>query len=389
MNRYSDAMTAADLFDRFPHLRLPGPEIVAEMVVGAFTGRPGPLRLGRSGSVVAFAADGLSWDLIRSRCAGADALVAYRSTFPSTSLVSWLAAVGLLPGDHQVPGPVLSDQPGRVSNLISNNITGWDGVTGTAPTCRTKRHRPGLFERLCQAGVTSNVLVGDFLGINESWIKLLCRGGRRVDPGTALDGLRLEPGKLLDATLADLASVPASDRPSLTWAYLNFDDRIHRTGYDDAIVAAVDRIVQYAAEVAGNGTTVLLHSDHGHIRNEIPDAYAAAWESVDNADECECPAGGAGRVRWLYPRPGRARQVADRLRAAFGPDVAVFLRTDPAWWDFAAAAGNSSLTSDTVGDVIAVALTERFPVPDPQYVFEHGSICADEMRTGVAVWNGG
>jgi len=90
----------------------------------------------------------------------------------------------------------------------------------------------------------------------------------------------------------------------------------------------------------------------------------------------------------LYPRPGAAASIVTRLQDSFGDEVGVFLRDSQQWHDFSTVWGNPYLTGGAVGEVVIVALSNRFPVPDPEYVYEHGSICADEMTTGVAVWTG-
>jgi hypothetical protein len=373
----------------FPHLAAPGPEVVPALVTGSLLGEPGPVRQGRRGEVVVFAVDGISWPVLQDSCATAEVTIPYRSTFPSTSMVSWLAAVGLPPGDHPVAGPVLAIRPDLTDNLIADSSLGWAGPAADPPALPPGSGGTSLFEALAARGLASEVLVGDFYGISESWLALLTRGARRVDPSRSLDAIRLSPVPLQETAVQDLLARQRTGPAAVRWVYINLDDRIHRTGYDDEVLTALRAIAAAAERLAGEGYTTLVHSDHGHIRNVTSAADQAAWASVEVPELCTAPAGGAGRVRWLYPRPGAAGTIVTRLRKSFGNDCGIFLRDSQEWRDFSAACGNPHLSGAAVGEVVIVALSGRFPVPDPEYVFEHGSICAQEMMTGVAAWTGG
>ncbi len=370
------------------YLSLPGPGIVADLTRASLVDDDAPVPCGRRGEVVVFAVDGICWPVLRAVCATANLCVPYRSAFPSTSLVSWLAAIGRPPGSHPVVGPVFAVRPGLTSNLIANVDLGWDGVDSTRPELPGGGTGSSLFETLGAYGLASEVLVGDFFGISESWLSLLTRGATRRNPSRRLDAIRLSPLAMLEAAVGDLKARQRLAPAALRWVYVNFDDRIHKSGYDDEVIEAL-RVLALAAErLAADGYTTFLHSDHGHIRNLTSEEDQTVWASVETPQYCSAPAGGAGRVRWLYPRPGNAMSILNRLGDAFGDDVALFTRDSRQWRDFSRGYGNPYLTGDVIGEVIAVALSNRFPVPDPGYLFEHGSICIEEMTTGVAVWTG-
>jgi hypothetical protein len=379
----------------FPHLALPGPGVVADLVLSCLRGSGG-LRPGRREEVVVFAVDGIAAPVLERACASADQFIPYRSTFPSTSLVSWLAAIGLRPGSHPVTGPVLRVRPGWTSNYIADSEASWAAGEQPAEASEDGQGCPALaaasaptmFQELAGLGLTSEVLVGDFLGISEAWIALLTAGAERHDPLADLGPLRLSPSRMAREAVAGLRSRQEAGRASCRWVYVNFDDHIHRDGYSDELTGALHHIAATARELAGAGYTVLVHSDHGHIRNICDRSQMAAWASVENPRYCTAPAGGAGRVRWLYPRPHLAEAVRVRLHEALGEDAAVFARDSEQWHDFARRWAHPALAGHSVGEVVAVALTERFPVPDDRYVFEHGSVCEQEMVTGVAAWAG-
>jgi hypothetical protein len=128
---------------------------------------------------------------------------------------------------------------------------------------------------------------------------------------------------------------------------------------------------------------VLAHSDHGQVRCRPAAELAAAWAGLDTPQLCELPGGGAGRVRWLYPLPGRAGELAARLAAALG-DAAVVLRL--ADLDRLGLARVTPALRARLGEVVAIAATDRFPVPDPSLRWEHGSTHPDEMLVPLAAW---
>lgn len=371
-----------------PHLDQPGPEIVATNIAQTFLAPEPTLPLGSRQELLVLAADGIGWETLLRISGDADVAIPYRSTFPSTSLVSWLTAVGVPREHNPVPGPVFALDPGVTANLISDHHMTWTGTTGTKPILPAAPEAVTVFEHLGSHDISSEVLVGDFCGINESWISQLCRGAIRVNPSGDLGSVRLSPVAMAQAMLADLRHRLTATCAAIRWVYFNFDDRIHRTGYDHDLLDALRHVAAAARQLSAAGYTVVLHSDHGHIRNTTNDTDQMAWTAIDQPSLCTAPAGGAGRVRWLYPKPGSATEVTERLLAAFADRIAVVSRDSQTWHHLAHAYGNSSLLSPAVGDVITVATGHDFPVPDPAYLFEHGSLCAEEMNTGAVAWIG-
>lgn len=372
-----------------PHMSLPQPNVVSEMVVSCAEGADS-LGLGRRGEVVIFAVDGVGAHVLQEACASSDQFVAYRSTFPSTSLVSWLAAVGLAPGYHPITGPVMRARPGLTTNYILDNQADWVAAEPGPSDVLGPASAPTMFEALADLGLASEVLIGDFFGISEAWIALLTKGASRVDPSADLNPLRMSPLKMQEAAIADLMHRLEVGGPTFCrWVYVNFDDHIHRHGYSDELVLGLRHIAETAESLAEAGYTVLIHSDHGNMRNVCNPAQLAAWASVDNPKYCISPAGGAGRVRWLYPHPEHTDSVYERLCNELGDGIAVFMRDSEEWRQFTRACAHPTLTQSAVGEVIALSLNDAFPVPDAGYVFEHGSLAADEMVTGLAAWAGG
>jgi hypothetical protein len=149
---------------------------------------------------------------------------------------------------------------------------------------------------------------------------------------------------------------------------------VHANGFDAAAYDGLHRLGDAARGWADRGWTVVAHSDHGHVPVRPDPQLQRAWAEVDDPADCELPAGGAGRTRWLYPRAGRETAVRQRLAAALG-DAAV-VRT----------AQELGLTPGRVGAVVAIAASPRFPLPVPGMCSEHGGTDPDELVIPFAVW---
>jgi hypothetical protein len=124
----------------------------------------------------------------------------------------------------------------------------------------------------------------------------------------------------------------------------------------------------------------VLHSDHGQVPNVCDEIQLRAFDRLDSPLLCRFPAGGAGRVRWLYPHAAHESFVLEHLEDALGDDAVVCHRDD---------VGDIGLTTGQlpgVGEVMAIATGKTFPVPDPAYRYEHGSATAEEMLVPLAIW---
>jgi Type I phosphodiesterase / nucleotide pyrophosphatase len=343
---------------------------VPDLLLGELARAPG-------GGVIVLGVDGLSHRAAASAWSRAE-LTYLTSTFPSTSAPAWLTALtGADPQVHGVPGMVY-----RVGGALAYAVTGQsiagDGAVplGAVPPGAVLP-QPTVFERAAAAGHRC-VAVGRELGhLPGPWAPALLRGAA---PVTAVARTREElaaqaadPGLLADAVAADV-TMALSGSPTLVWVYVNLDDHVHAHGYDAAVMTALRRLGHAAAGWAGEGWTVVAHSDHGQVPVRADPALARAWADVDDPRECELPGGGAGRVRWLYPRPGREAAVRARLADALGASAVVVPAHD------------LGLRPGRVGSVVAIAADERFPLPDPTLRFEHGGLDPDEMIIPVAVW---
>jgi hypothetical protein len=324
--------------------------------------------------LLVLAVDGLSY-----RCAAQawapGRLDRLASTVPSTSATAWLTAVtGAGPERHGVPGMVYRvPGTGELVYAVTGHVLA-SGPVDAGGSVRLVEPVPTVFE--C-AGVRCLALGRELDTLPGPWAAAVLRGATRepAAPATELARQAAEPGLLVEAVIADVGAVVAG--PSdLIWVYVNLDDHVHRYGYDAAAVRAMRRLGQAAEGWATAGWTVVAHSDHGQVRCRPDPVLARAWEEADNPRECLLPAGGAGRMRWLYPRPGRADALASRLAGALGPAATVHRPADL-----------GLPTDGRVGTVVALAASPAFPLPDPGLACEHGGSTEDEIAVPFATWS--
>lgn len=406
--------------------------------------RPGPSlcdvpglvldELGRAGrGVVVLAVDGLSWQAA-GRAWRAAELSCLTSTFPSTSATAWMSSItGASVAEHLVVGAAYRERAGgplvdvitgktlarpvdgrpaarEPTGPAAGTAAGPAGRTGAGPAVgmaaetavgpaggmadgmvggmaggvaggRALAGWPTLFERA--AGVADAVVAGRELDTLASpWVTALTRGARRTP---ASGRLTRDPQELVAGVAADVEAVIGTRRarPLLLWIYVNLDDHVHRHGYDGRAMDALGRLERHALDWARRGWHVMAWSDHGLVPATPDRELAERWARLESPELCELPGGGAGRVRWLYPRPGREGEATERLAAALDGHAQVLPAT---------ALGELGLLEPTgpvrerIGAVVAVATSPRFPIPDPRLAFEHGARSPEETLVPLARW---
>lgn len=331
--------------------------------------------------VVVLGVDGLSAE-VAARCWPSAELSYLTSTFPSTSATAWLTALtGRGPLEHGVPGMVH-----RVGGALVYAVTGeaLAGSVGGSAGEELVRPWPTVFERASAAGARCLTIGRELDHLPGPWARALLRGATPAPAPTpsqaVLAAQAADPGLLVAAVAADVSTVlaGAAGERVLLWGYVNLDDHVHAHGYSAAAQVALRRLDRAARAWAASGWTVLAHSDHGQVPVRPDPVLARRWAELDDPAECELPAGGAGRVRWLHPRPGRHDALRHRLAEVLG-DAAVVL-------DVAELPPELALPPQRVGSVLAIAASPRFPLPDPRMRYEHGGLDVAEMVIPLAVW---
>lgn len=367
---------------------LPGLDSIPDLLASCWTTRSWPLQLGSAATLIVIPADGVSMAAAQQAWAP-DELRELRSTFPSTSVAAWLTATtGLSPSLHGVPGPMFRLGENLLFSCLADaaaaHSTSW-GPTDCAPEL-SPSPRLTIFERLVLQDAEPTVLLGDLVNFGGRWADALLSGARRVVPVDDWAVLRQQPEAAVQSVVRDVDRALAVARPNasrLIWAFAHLDPYVHRHGYDQQMLAALASLERACRRWAETGYLVVCHADHGLVRTVAREQLPPEWDSAAGPNLCRLPPGGAGRVRWWYPHPGREAEVGALARAALGTDAAVLAATDLV--DLGLIDPDSVLLQ-RVGEVVAIAVGERFPLVDPTDRYEHGSLTAEEMRTPLAIW---
>jgi hypothetical protein len=350
--------------------------VVARTIADSYRGT-GPLRLGPDRRLLVIAVDGLGYEHAEAAYASAD-LRPLTSEFPTTTVACLMASLTGKPAcEHGFIGVQYLHADGqRVVNCHSGQVAG-SSKTLIRPTAT-----PDLltvFDRLGALGVPSVVLPNELAGLHADVRNRMLHGAHaRHRTGSK----EADPVGLVTAFAAELSALKL-DAGTLTWAYLDFDSHIHRYGFDRRVLAGAAALGELAGRLRDEGTSVLIFSDHGLTPSAPGQATMKAWNAVACERWCRLPAGGAGRVRWLYPHPGQAGRLAARLAGQLS-DAFVTSPEELAELGVLAA---GSVGQRRIGEVVLLATGPDFPVPDPSTAFEHGSMTAAEVVVPMAIWS--
>ena len=292
-----------------------------------------------------------------------------RSTFPSTSVTAWLTAVtGTDVAEHHAAGMAMR-VPGteRVASLTEEAP---DDLVGSPTT---------VFETARDDGVAAYFWAPDLEPLCGPWIRALSRGADWLPSGYRHD-LTTDP---VVAVQRAIDAIDGLRVRGLLWAYINLDDHLHAHGPDARVEEALGRLDSAAQRWAEAGRTVIAHADHGQARVQPRPDLQRAWARLAAPDYCRAPAGGAGRVRWLYPHPQRTERLRADLADALGDQAEVLS------FDELAERGLMAATQplrERVGEVVAIAAGPGFPVFRASDAYDHGATTDDETVVAFAVW---
>ena len=315
--------------------------------------------------VVVLAVDGIRLDLAVDAWPEAR-IEKLRAVFPTTSSTGWLSSLSGLDVDaHGVPGVVF-----RAGSAAAINVFEFHGELGSAAT-------ENVFGDAAALGYEPLAVGGDLDAYPCAWLELLLRGARRLGGYRfwATEGLR-EPEEICSdvrRAVAD-ARAPGRGRPVFVWCFTEPDRHVHRFGYDAAVVRFLELLGELAADLVGDGAVVLAHADHGLTPTTHDERLARTLDRLRARYGFET--GGAGRVRWLYPRGGDGE-----LREALARELPSSVRIADADSLFVP----GSLARSRVGDIVLVAEGDAF-LTSPGYVFDHGSLTAAEVDVPLAEW---
>ncbi|MFC5906271.1 alkaline phosphatase family protein [Streptacidiphilus monticola] len=351
------------------------PEVVARSLRAAGRG------------VIVLALDGLSHEVAAETLRHAH-LRPLRSTFPSTSTTAWLTSVtGVPASEHGAVGMVYrSPGAASVTHLVTGRSIGFGDSQAADPATELVVPRATVFDLATAAGRPAHVLGAELERLSGAWVEALLHGARLLP--SAADGLRTDPVEVAERSVRDVdaALVQVCHRataPGLLWVYVNLDEHIHRHGHDGRLRRALALLDAAGDRWAEAGWTALAYADHGQSPVAPREQLQDAWRDLDSPAWCRMPAGGAGRVRWMHPRPGRRDELAERLADTLGRHALVL---SPADLEARGLLTATDTVLDRIGEVVAVATSPSFPVPDPSLSFEHGACSAEETTVPLAGW---
>src|SRR6185503_14080499 len=324
---------------------------------------------GGARNVVILAVDGIPYDLAVSSWKHAR-VERMRSVFPSTSSTAWLSSLtGLSVDEHGIPGVVfrLSHRDEALINVFDYRGPGFSEFTN-------------IFDDATQLGYRSFSLAGDLVVLNCSWRDALLAGSLSIvkHPIYATANHQIEPPEpalvcraLGESIRACFRQVP-SGSAALVWCLIDVDLYVHYHGYDAHVLALLDELERLALELADDAV-VLAHSDHGLTPTTNDSTLQELFDSI--TVQHQCAMGGAGRARWLYPRPGGEQRLADVLLRRLPRTIAVRRASDMFQ--------EGSQAHARVGEIVLIAESEEFVAPSG-YRFEHGSLTEREMSVPFA-----
>lgn len=322
----------------------------------------------RGRDVVVFAIDGVPYRIAAAIWRRA-AIKRLQSVFPTTSSVGWLSSLtGEDVDAHGVPGVVFRDPKGG-SGLVE--VFSYKG-----PLCGPMNGN--VFSDAVSLGYQPISLLGDLQSCDCSWRDSLLQHSRPLSGGriyTADDLLQPEEiCRSLRDTIDPLLTAP-SECSRLIWCFVDLDQHIHRSGYDEHVLSLLECFEGLALELIARDAIVLAHSDHGLVRTENDPAISQLFATLES--EFDCAVGGAGRARWIYAPSSATSVVREELMSALPASSRVCSPTE-----FFAAGG---LAHSRVGEIMVLAEGDEF-VTSPGYAYDHGSLADDEINVPLACW---
>jgi hypothetical protein len=256
-----------------------------------------------------------------SELAGAGRLVPLTSVFPSTTDAALLSlSTGRPPAEHGwLAYTMYLREMGMAANAImlcpmwarqSDMLVDWGLDPESLVTV------PTLASRLAAAGIsTAAVLSSRFIG--SGFTQMLYRGVSELRGHVHASDLWVHLRRLLAST--------RNDRALITAYWSGLDTLGHYYGHDTEMWQAEFRTVshllgsEFLARLPAEdreGTLLLVTADHGQIRI-APEAIVRASDDPELSRHLQVPVVGESRAAFLYPRPGRAPAIRDRLARAY------------------------------------------------------------------------
>lgn len=323
--------------------------------------------------IVILGIDGIPYDLaLRSWSHAKTAKM--RSVFPSTSSTAWLSSLsGMSVDAHGVPGVIFKVEDDS-EDLI--NIFEYKGQIFNSEI-------ENIFSDAVRWGYAPLSILGDLEDYDCSWRDLLLRHSQKVE-GHKFYTVKSDGNATLDPLIlcrnirnAIMQSLELHEQksPCLLWCFIDTDLYIHHHGYDDHVMRFLELIDQIAVELAQKDAIIIAHSDHGLT----PTCHDSEIEQFIGRLKLEhhCSVGGAGRTRWIYPKPGTDQTLMDELARHLPTSIRIGYVDDLFL--------KGSLSQSRVGKIMLIAQGEAF-LTSCGYSFDHGSLTDREMYVPLSEW---
>lgn len=247
-----------------------------------------------------------------------------------------------------------------------------------------------FFTDLNQIGFKTICINGYFSYKISRWSQSLLKDAQRIDVSSSdwsritLSAEDVSLSIVEDITKALSSSGSAKDNKFI-WNLANYDHYVHRFGYTSNLITALKSVDNFFRDLANEGHLVIAFSDHGQVPQKHSQ-FMESWDELHNTSVCVREAGGAGRVRWSYPRLGQEAHLQQALQELLGENAAVIRRSD--LWRLGLLRENAHLNQN-LGEIITLAITDDFPVAahKPEIIYEHGSILPAEVLVPLMVYH--
>lgn len=320
------------------------------------------------------------------------------STFPSTSISSWASMfLGLHPNEHGFYGPAFYEKElNKVIGLVNSVIYSDNVVTSPFPLelANSIRLTPPeattIFEKL-EANNWDTYLMLDYaLAKSYVWIQEITRGTHLVKNFFSENKYYEFPEMLTEGlNITEELIHNLKDNNNLIWSFINFDPYVHNfhlpADKKDYIFKTIAEFIRKLNIVFHKEKwCVLIVSDHGQIIQDINSNQIEQYNSlINNNLTFKYPQGGAGRVRWTYPKAGKEDYVFERVKDIVGNDGIILHKEE--LWEKKLFPTKTHFKDYRVGEIIALANNHQFPSYGHTLFAEHGSITEREMFVPFAI----
>src|SRR5207244_1944582 len=181
---------------------------------------------------------------------------------------------------------------------------------------------PTFFERARDAGVRCLANPGELANWPSAWTDAILRGAERVPSPTDWKALRHDPVAAADAAVRETEAALGRG-PLLVWTFVNFDDYLHRRGYDQPVLEALARLERAAAEALaapcswrGESARSSPSRPGGRARCRMPTRPSTTAPRSGRRCSCRSRSGRGEPARRRRARPrGLRRRAGARARA--------------------------------------------------------------------------